>query len=253
MTQAIIIEDEDFAIERLKMLLEETGDSIKVIAELKNTKQAISWLKDNQADLIFLDINLSDGIAFNIFEQVDVRTPIIFTTAYHEYALRAFEQFSIDYLLKPINREKLKKSIEKFKALYTSNAQTEPSSELQQLVELMRAEKNPKRFIVNVGNRVKIVEATDVACFSYDNKISFIHTFDGKRYPIDSSLKQLQLTLSPSDFFRVNRQYLVSRKAITELYYFSPTKIKVLMTPKPPADVLVARDKIGEFKRWLTE
>ncbi len=252
MIQVIIVEDEDFAVARLRMLLEETDDKVEIIAVLNNTKQTVQWLSNNRADLIFLDINLSDGNAFKIFEQVDVRTPIIFTTAYHEYALRAFEQFSIDYLLKPISREKLKNSIEKYKLL-RQKKENENGPELQQLIDLMRAEKSPKRFMVTVGNKVKIINAPEVAFFSFDSKITFIHTIEGKRYPVDTSLKQLQLSLPHQDFFRVNRQYLISRQAVQELQYYSATRIKVYLSPEPQEDVFVARDKIGVFKRWLAE
>ncbi|MEO1262856.1 MAG: LytTR family DNA-binding domain-containing protein [Bacteroidota bacterium] len=252
MIRAIIIEDEDFAVDRLKMLLEETGNNVEIIEVLNNTKKAVQWLSKNKADLIFLDINLSDGNAFKIFEQVEVRTPIIFTTAYHEYALRAFEQFSIDYLLKPISREKLKNSIEKYRLLQRKEAK-ETGAELQQLIGLMRAEKSPKRFLVTVGSKVKIINAPEIAFFSFDSKITFIHTLNGKRYPIDSSLKQLQLSLPPQDFFRVNRQYLLNREAVQELQYYSATRIKVHLSPEPQEDVFVARDKIGVFKRWLAD
>ncbi|MBV6656088.1 MAG: response regulator transcription factor [Mameliella sp.] len=252
MIQAIIIEDEDYAVERLKMLLEETTDKVKIISVLNSSKQAVKWLSVNKADLIFLDINLSDGNAFKIFDQVEVRTPIIFTTAYHEYALRAFEQVSIDYLLKPISREKLKNSIAKYKLLRQTEMQ-ESGPELQQLIDLMRTEKKPKRFMVQVGNKVKIINAPEVAFFSFDAKTTFIHTLQGKRYPIDSSLKQLQLSLPPQDFFRVNRQYLVSRHAVQELQYYSATRIKVYLSVEPEEDIFVARDKIGIFKKWLSE
>lgn len=252
MIQAVIIEDEDFAVDRLKMLLEETNSKVEIISVLNSTKQAVQWLSSNKADLIFLDINLSDGNAFKIFEQVEIRTPIIFTTAYHEYALRAFEQFSIDYLLKPISREKLKSSIEKYTLLRQSKDK-ESGPELQQLIDLMRTEKRPKRFMVQVGSKVKVINAPDVAFFSFDAKITFIHTLEGKRYPIDSSLKQLQLSIPLQDFFRVNRQYLISRQAIQELQYYSATRIKVHLSQGSEEDVFVARDKIGSFKRWLTE
>lgn len=249
MIKAIIVEDEDFAIERLEMLLQQIEQGVSIIAKLNTTKQAVQWLQNNKADLIFLDINLADGNAFKIFEQVEVKTPIIFTTAYHDYALRAFEQFSIDYLLKPISREKLKNSLLKFKALKT--AHTQADDQLAELIDLMRSEKKTKRFIVNIGNKVKVIEAKEVAYFLFDAKITFLYTHEGKRYSIDSSLKQLQLSLAAQDFFRVNRQYLLSRQAIQELQYYSVTRIKVHVQPDSPEDIFVARDKIGVFKRWL--
>lgn len=253
MIKAIIIEDEEFAILRLKKLLEEINEAVEVITELNSIQKAVQWLLVNQCDLIFLDINLSDGNAFKIFEQVDVQTPIVFTTAYHEYALRAFEQYSIDYLLKPISREKLKNSLVKLKNLKQSDSKTANSQNIQELVNLMRHQNKPKRFMVNVGNKVKVVESSNVAYFVSEAKIIFLHTLSGKRYPIDSSLKQLHLSLPEQAFFRVNRQYLISRKAIQDLQYYSATRVKVNLEPAPQEDVIVAREKIGQFKRWLTD
>lgn len=249
MIRAIIIEDEEFAVRRLKKLLQEIEEPVDIIAELKSIQQAVQWLLMNQCDLIFLDINLSDGNAFKIFEQVEIRTPIVFTTAYHEYALRAFEQYSIDYLLKPIAREKLKNSLLKFHNLKQSNPETANLQNIQELIGLMQ--NKPKRFMVSLGSKVKIIDSSEVAYFTSDSKMIFLHTFKGKRYSIDSSLKQLQLSLPIQEFFRVNRQYLINRKAIQDLQYYSATRVKVNLDPTPPEDVILAREKIGGFKKWL--
>lgn len=249
MIRAIIIEDEEFAVRRLKKLLNEIEEPVVIIAELKSIQQTVQWLLMNQCDLIFLDINLSDGNAFKIFEQVEIRTPIVFTTAYHEYALRAFEQYSIDYLLKPIAREKLKNSLLKLRNLKQSNPATTNLQDIQVLIGLMQ--NKPKRFMVSIGSKVKIVESSEIAYFTSDSKIIFLHTFEGKRYSIDSSLKQLQLSLPTQTFFRVNRQYLINRKAIQDLQYYSATRVKVNLNPIPQEDVILAREKIGSFKKWL--
>ncbi|MCG8328411.1 MAG: LytTR family DNA-binding domain-containing protein [Chitinophagales bacterium] len=249
MIRAIIIEDEEFAVRRLKKLLQEIEEPVDIIAELKSIQQAVQWLLMNQCDLIFLDINLSDGNAFKIFEQVEIRTPIVFTTAYHEYALRAFEQYSIDYLLKPIAREKLKNSLLKFHNLKQSNTETANLQNIQELIGLMQ--NKPKRFMVSIGSKVKIIDSSEVAYFTSGSKMIFLHTFKGKRYSIDSSLKQLQLSLPIQEFFRVNRQYLINRKAIQDLQYYSATRVKVNLDPMPPEDVILAREKIGGFKKWL--
>lgn len=255
MIKAIIIEDEQFAIERLKMLLSKMEDvTIGIIAEINSTTDAVEWLNNHQADLIFLDIHLADGNAFKIFEQVEIKTPIIFTTAYHEYALRAFEQFSIDYLLKPVSPEKLRNSIQKFQTLTSSSSaeqETTTLPNLQELANFIKTTNQPKRFLVNIGNKVKVVETTDIAYFTSFDKITFLYTFDKKKYTIDFSLKKLEATLSPDDFFRINRQYLVHRTAIDHLHYLSTTRIQVNLNPPASETVILARDKIGVFKDWL--
>lgn len=252
MIKAVIVEDEDFAVERLQMILNEIDDSVEVIQVLNSIKSAVRWLSMNSPDLIFLDINLADGNAFKIFEQVEIKTPIIFTTAYHDYALRAFEQCSIDYLLKPINREKLKNALSKLNILRDSRGEVS-QQDIQELIQLMKLGEDHlnKRFMINVGNKVKVVESTDVVCFTAESKITFLQTFDEKRYPIDNSLKQLELLLPQQSFFRVNRQYLVNREAIKELQYFSATHLIVILDPPSKEDIIVAREKIGLFKRWL--
>ena len=253
MIQAIIIEDEDFAAERLKMLLQDTGETVEVIAVLNSIQQAVQWLLMNKTDLIFLDINLADGNAFKIFERVEIRTPIIFTTAYHEYALRAFEQHSIDYLLKPISREKLKNSLDKLKSLKQSDSPSNHLEELKELVNTLGVQKASKKFMVTIGNKVKVIDSTEAAYFVTDSGATFLYTFDGKRYSIDFSLKQLQHSLPIQDFYRVNRQYLLNRASIQELQYYSPTYVKVNINPAPKNEVVVAREKIGLFKKWLVE
>lgn len=250
MIRAVIIEDEDFAVERLQMILGEINEPIEIVAVLNSIKESVRWLSANESDLIFLDINLADGNAFKIFEQIEVRTPIIFTTAYHEYALRAFEQHSIDYLLKPVNRDRLKSALNKLTHLKKSD-RIEPSSNLQELVKFMQLQNTEKRFMVNVGNKVKLIKSSEVVYFVSDSKITFLQTADDRRYPIDLSLKQLELSLPDQDFFRVNRQYLVSRKPIKELQYSPAAQVKLILDPPSKEDIIVARDRVGMFKRWL--
>lgn len=248
----IIIEDEDYAVHRLKMLLEEIDKPITVVAILHGVNQAVRWLSSNTADLIFLDIHLSDGTAFKLFEQIDVRIPIIFTTAYHEYALRAFEQHSVDYLLKPINREKLQKSLEKFELLKGGNPDQSSMSKLLSLMQNLGNESKPKRLMIKVGNKVKIIDSVDVAFFVFDSKLTFAYTASQDRHLVDFSLKQLQLMLPQKEFFRVNRQYLVNRSCIEALIYLSKTRVKVNIK-NYNHEVLVAREKLSTFKKWLME
>lgn len=251
MIKAIIIEDEEFAIRRLNRLLVEIDADVDILVELNSIEDSVQWLQNNQCELIFLDINLSDGNAFKIFELIEITTPIIFTTAYHEYALRAFDQYSIDYLLKPVSREKLTNSIQKYRTLREGSSTSNELAKLQDFIGFVQKQNTTKRFIVNIGNRVKVIEASDVAYFVSDTKLVFLYTFEGKRYTLDSSLKQIHGTLPQNDFYRVNRQYLLNRRAIEELYYFSATRVKVFVRPESKEDIILSRDKIGSFKRWL--
>lgn len=251
MINAIIIEDEQYAINRLKMIIQEIDQPIDIIACINSIEEAVTWLTTNTADLIFLDIHLSDGNAFKIFEQIEVNTPIIFTTAYDEYAMKAFDHLSIDYLLKPISRDRLNQSIEKFQSLRQSQRTENQKHDIQQLIQLITPQKSTKRFMVSIGNKIKILPIDQVAFFSFDSKITFIHTKDEKRYPIEQSLKNLQETTPESDFFRVNRQFLIHRNTVKELHYLSSSRVKVLLNIANDAEIIVAREKISAFKRWL--
>lgn len=250
MMKAIIVEDENLAAQRLKMLIEELSDSIVVVEVLPSIKQAVRWLSIHPVDLIFLDINLADGSAFEIFEQVEIRTPVIFTTAYSQYALRAFEQYSIDYLLKPVTREKLKNSLNKLKQLYQGAELANNLQDMYKAINQINA-KSEMRFLVQLGNKFKVIESKEIAYFLSEDKLTFLVTWEDKRYPIDHSLRSLETALSANDFFRVNRQFLLNRKAVQELYAFSSSRIKVILTPSPKGDVVVAKEKLGQFKKWL--
>jgi len=252
MRQAVIIEDEDFAVQRLQMLLKEIAAPVEIIAVLSGVKKAVQWLQNYSVDLIFLDIHLADGNAFKIFEQVEVKTPIIFTTAYHDYALRAFEQHSIDYLLKPISREKLKQSLDKLMLLQNGNSTEGKFPNLEQLRNLLKP-KSTQRFTVQIGNKIKILSSQEIAYFTSDQKITFAFTKSAKRYPIETSLKQLETTLPANDFFRVNRQFLLNRTCIDELYYLATSRLAVKIQPTPKAEIIVARERLGQFKKWLLE
>ncbi|BDD06284.1 LytR/AlgR family response regulator transcription factor [Aureibacter tunicatorum] len=251
MIRIVIIEDEDFAVNRFRMLLDELNIDVKVTAVIDNVEGAVRFLNSQTVDLIFMDINLSDGSAFKIFEQVEVRTPIIFTTAYHEYALRAFEQYSIDYLLKPISREALSRSFDKFFDLKGNSQSGESLDELKGLLKSFQESPQGQRFLINIGSKLIVVEYKEIAFFMSDSKMTFLYTLEGKRYPLDMSLRQLELALPSDDFFRVNRQYLINRESIEELQYLSPQKLQVSLKPKGEEFAYLSKDKLGLFKKWL--
>lgn len=246
----LIIEDEKLAIEKLESMLHETDPGIRVIARLGSVRESVSWLMQHTADLIFLDIQLSDGISFSIFEQVAVTTPIIFTTAYDQYAIKAFELNSIAYLLKPIRKKELEDSLKKLKSLKSAFTIDFPA-----LVSQLKGQETPfkKRFLVQIGEKIKKVEIAEISYFFVLEKSTYLRTFNGSNLPLDVSLDKLELQLDPSRFFRINRKYLVSMDAILHMTAWSRSRIKLEL--KPPADndfdSIVSVDRSAEFRKWL--
>ena len=247
MIKAVIIEDEEIAAIRLQNLIQEIDGSIVITRHISSAKKAIAYLSDNIPDLIFLDIHLSDSNSFEIFKQVDIQTPIIFTTAYSEYAIKAFEQNSIDYLLKPISKEALTQAIEKYKRLgkiHLPDYNTIFSSELPAY---------KKRFLIKMNNALHTVTIEDVAYFFSEDKVTFIKLKDNRTIPMEGTLSALEKQLNPKDFFRINRKYLIGIHSIKRMYYASKSKIQVNLEPDPKeANIMVSVERLGRFKKWLS-
>jgi len=246
----LIIEDEKVAADKLEHMLESIDPTIKVMAKLGSIKNSVKWLLHQTADLIFLDIQLSDGISFSIFEQVDVNTPIIFTTAYDQYAIRAFQINSIAYLLKPIRKSELGESLKKYKTLHSSSG-IDFDALLAQLQASTKEYK--KRFLIQIGSKIKKVEVSDVAYFFVQDKSVFLRTFQSKLFPLDSSLDQLELVLDPDTFFRINRKYIVNMHAISEMIAYSRGRVKLQLEPRADDqfDTIVSIERSADFKKWL--
>lgn len=246
----LIIEDEKIAAERLEGMLQELNDSVNVLAKLGSIKESVKWLMANTAELIFLDIRLSDGISFSIFEQVTIDTPIIFTTAYEQYAIKAFQLNSIAYLLKPITRKELAESLEKYKQLKSAFT-IDFGSLLEQIQGKEPALK--KRFLIQIGEKIKKIETRDVAYFYAFEKGVYLKTFQENMYPVDFSLDKLQQLINPSVFFRINRKYLINIDSISTMTAYSRGRIKLEL--KPPADdefdTIVSIERSSDFKKWL--
>ncbi|RPH33303.1 MAG: DNA-binding response regulator [Bacteroidales bacterium] len=245
-----IFEDEAFAAEHLEQMLVQLVPGIRILAKISTVRKGIEWLKNNSCDLIFLDINLADGLSFKIFESVQVKTPIIFTTAYDQYAIKAFELNSIDYLLKPISIAILSKSIEKYRQLNS------PQQIVHNLKEVLRNLNNAEpiyreRFSVEMGSKIKTVEVTDIAYFYALSKSTFFRTLSGHNYPCDLSLDRLAEIINPKSFFRVNRGYIVNLKAIAGMNLMSNRSIKLTLTPNTDEIVLVSISRLADFKKWL--
>lgn len=248
--KALIIEDEALAADKLEKMLLEIAPTLIVAGKTGSIKDSVKWLMQNHADIIFLDIQLSDGISFSIFEQVAVRTPVIFTTAYDQYAVRAFRLNSIAYLLKPIRRSDLEESLQKYNT-FRSAFSIDYDSLLAQLQG-----KEPgyrKRFLVQTGNRIRKIEVADIAWFNTLGKGVYMKTSQGQSYPSEFSLDGLESLLDPAVFFRINRKYLVNIDAIAAMTAWSRGRIKLELKPKADdeLDAVVSIDRSAAFRKWL--
>ncbi|RFS17746.1 LytTR family DNA-binding domain-containing protein [Emticicia sp. C21] len=248
--KVIIIEDEERTARQLVRMLLNYDPTIEVLALLPSVKEAVNWFKQNpMPDIAFMDIHLEDGQAFSIFEQVNLTVPVIFTTAYDEYMLKAFKVNSIDYLLKPIDYDDLVRALEKFKSL-----QVNPSFDMNALLQLVQKPKEPTfkdRFMVTVGTKIYSIETEDIAFFYSEEKATFLMTKAGQLLTLEHSLDNLENQLNPVNFFRMNRQFLVARKAIKSIQIYSPTKIKLDLAPVSRKEVFVSVHKVPDFKDWL--
>jgi len=220
---------------------------------LHSVEEALTWFHNNQhPDLIFLDIQLSDGLSFEIFEQIDIKSAVIFTTAYDEYALRAFKLNSIDYLLKPIDEDDLEVAISKFKNQFQKNTISSLDFEAIKRMLVNPIEKEyKKRFSIKIGHQLKVIPIEEVECFYSENKGTYIHTFDNRDYLIDSTLEILETELNPKDFFRINRKFIIPLKSIKEIQVYTNSRLKIVLPSYKEDEVIVARERVGDFKEWI--
>jgi len=247
---AIIIEDENLTAQRLEGLLKKYDPAIKVLATLPSVEESVQWLRRHDApDLVFMDIHLEDDLCFKIFELAPLHSPVIFTTAYDEYMIKAFKVNSIDYLLKPVNPDELTAALEKFKALKSQFSKPDFDTLLQYIGQ--RAPEYKTRFMITVGNKIRSIETADIAYFYSDEKITFMVTREGQHLPIDFSLDKLNTLLDPRQFFRANRQYLVGFEAIQNVFTHFKGKLKLELLPKNKHEVFVSGDRMTDFKEWL--
>lgn len=251
MIRYLIIEDEEPAAKRLQKLVQEIEPDARMLESIVSIKSAVQWLQQNEApDLAFMDIHIADGSSFEIFKQTEVNFPVIFTTAYDQYALNAFKVNSVDYLLKPIRKEELQQALEKYKK-YNRKEQT--PIDLKKLVEALQQPKQEykQRFIIRYGDHIKTVEISDIAYFYTENRINFLLTNDGKRYPIDFNLDQLEEMLDPKKFFRINRQFIIGIHAITEMLTYSKARVLIKLNPPTKLETIVSTERSADFKHWL--
>ncbi len=251
--KTIIIEDEKPAARLLQRKLDKLG--VKVDVMLHSVEEAIAWFSNNKhPDLIFLDIQLSDGLSFEIFEKVTIKSAIIFTTAYDEYALKAFKLNSIDYLLKPIDDDELSIAIFKFRNQFQKTENIPVNLDFEAIKKMFQNpfDKNFKtRFIVKIGQQLKIILIEEIECFFSENKGTYIHTFDNRNYLIDLTLEVLEQGLDPENFFRISRKFIVPLKSVKEIILYSNSRLKIVLPTYKEEEVVVSREKVQEFKSWI--
>ena len=246
----LITENENPAVEGLIRLLKKIDTDIKVIGITESVESTINWFQSNpNPDLIFMDIQLDDGLCFELFETMKIDIPVIFTTAYDEYMLSAFKVNSVDYLLKPIDENNLRRAIEKFKSIhYNASINNEVIKQL--LNELNKGYKN--RFLIKVGDHYKSIPDKEIACFYILERATFLRTLTDKDYTIDYSLDNLQETIDPDRFFRINRNCIISINEISDILNYSSSRLKIkLKSKKNIYDLIVSKDKVREFKKWI--
>lgn len=248
----LIVEDEKPTAEKIKKLIGEIDESIHIVDHITTVRETRELLKkDEKIDLILLDIQLADGIAFEIFENSKVETPVIFITAYDKYAIKAFELNSIDYLLKPINKEKLESALEKFKSVkdFYSNSKID----INEVLKVISTKEYKKRFVLNVGRKIVPVEINNIAYFYALEGDIYLKTFDNKSYNIDYSLEYLESIVDPDIFFRISRQFLINIESIKNIISFSNYQLKLDLDPDSKDDVFVSKKKTLSFKNWLNK
>jgi len=250
-TKVIIIEDEKPAARRLQRMLSRLN--IETETMLHSVAEAVNWFNSNDhPDLIFLDIQLSDGISFEIFEKVEINSAVIFTTAYDEYALKAFKLNSVDYLLKPIDEEELANAVAKFKENYLKNSPQIDFNVFRKILETGSKPDYKTRFTIQVGQHLKIIPANEVCCFYSENKASYLTTTSGRNYPVDVSLENLEKELNPEKFFRINRKSIVNIDCIEDIISYTNSRLEIKVKAFNEFQLIVSRERVRDFKKWIS-
>ena len=247
--KVLIIEDEEPAVEKLERYLNKYDSSIEVLDRLTSVHDSVAWFRNHEdwPDLLFLDIQLSDGISFEIFYHVEVRLPIIFTTAFDEFALDAFKHHSIDYLLKPITFTDLSRSLKKFIDIKQWSDAPNVTSVIQQITKPVYKD----RFMIKQGQHIQTIEANMVGLFYADGRTVYLVNNDGKKYIIDYKLEELESLLNPKNFLRVNRTFIINIRVIDDVIVYTNSRLKIQSTVSVDKEIIVSREKVSEFKAWL--
>ena len=248
----LIIEDEPQAAQRLETLVRSLVPEVVILSKLDTVKRSVAWIGSNpKPDLIFMDIQLADGISFQIFEQCEIKSPVIFTTAYDAYALKAFKVNSIDYILKPVDKDELGAALTKFRNLTGNESGTRVVLEnIDQAVQML-TKKFKTRFVIKVGEHLKTIEVASILYFYSQDKATFCVTADNRQLILDYTLEQLEEMVDPVRFFRINRKFLVASHAIQDIISYTNSRLRLVVKGSSDNDIIVARERVQEFKDWL--
>lgn len=246
--KTVIIEDERLAADTLADLLKEINPAIEIMAVLDSVKSASLWLASHTPELIFMDIHLADDTSFKIFENTEVKSPVIFITAYDNYAIQAFKYNSIDYLLKPIDKRELEQALKKYSSLKNLTGEA-----IAHLLQQFKAPEKQyqKRFMITTGQKIKSVDVADAAHFYAEERFVYLITKSGEKFIVDFTMDRLESSLDPAQFFRINRRQIISFGAIKTMYSYTKSRVKIDLLPAAPFDTIVSIDRSGAFKKWL--
>ena len=248
--RVLIIEDETAAARNLQSMLEAVEPSIEIVGITESIADTVDWFAENETpDMVFMDIHIADGESFRIFDSVDITAPIIFTTAYDQYALEAFKVNSIDYLLKPLKEEDLQRALDKWRRI-TNTERNEYNNRVGSMIS--GHQRASEMFLVHVKDKIVPLQSSDIAFFYTSNERVTAHLLSGESYPIDKTLEALQSSLSEFDFFRANRQFIISRKAVKDISIWFGSRLSLNLTVEIPERIVISKARVPEFKRWLT-
>lgn len=252
--KVLIVEDESLAAERLSKMLYEVKPDIKILSIIDSVENAVKWFEINQEpDLLFLDIQLADGLSFEIYDQIKFSCPVVFTTAFDEYAIKAFDLNSIDYLLKPIKKEKLESSINKYLNLQNLYGKGELNQKLENLIRnyQLKPKSFKSRFLVNKGSSLIPISTSEIAYFFAEDKVVLFKTFENQQFVVNYSLDNLEKELDPKVFFRINRQFIISINSVEKVNTYFNYKLKLDLIPPCEKDIIIARQRVSDFKDWM--
>jgi len=253
----LIVEDEDLAVKKLKKTLLSVDETANIVGEADSIKNTVSWLESNPSpDLILMDIELADGQSFEIFNHVQVKSPVIFITSYDEYALKAFKVNSVDYLLKPVQKEDLTAALDKYRQMKKMYADKEASSIsidalVKELQQKLQTKEYRKRFLVKHGQKLVSVDVDEIAYFFSDGRLNFFKTFDNRKFVVDYTMEELNEMLDPDKYFRISRSFFISVDSVSQIHDYFGNRLMLQLKPESDKEVIVSREKVSDFKMWL--
>lgn len=254
----LIVEDEDLAVKKLKKTLQTVDETATVVGEADSIKSTVSWLENNPSpDLILMDIELADGQSFEIFNRVQVKSPVIFITSYDEYALKAFKVNSVDYLLKPVQKEDLHAALDKYremKKIYTADQETSSISLdalVKELQQKLHTKEFRKRFLVKHGQKLVSVDVDEIAYFFSDGRLNFFKTNDNRKFVVDYTMDELNEMLDPDKYFRISRSFFISVNSVSQIHDYFGNRLILQLKPETDKEAIVSREKVTDFKNWL--